>query len=628
MGVVAFMGAKGGDDHHLAVKLRADKATVLQKVRGGLPFDAAFALVGRNPRTAEKWLLDKKFAADLDAALVEGKAAMAAAFSNGDKQAIDYATFSREFLGLEVFPHQQNWIDVLEGREPSWIDPAMTYEPAESNRLLVNVPPEHAKSTVMTVGYATYLICMNPNIRIVIVSQTQTRAKEFLYSIKERLTDERWAKLQQVYGPPGGWKATADQWQQDRIYLDRSSGEKDPTVQALGIKQQIYGTRADVIIIDDPIGTTNAHEYEKQLEWLQKMVITRVGKFGKILVVGTRVSPIDLYKEIRNPDRWGGNKSPFTYLAMPAVLEFHDDKNKWRTLWPASDQPWDGDPDPQPDENGLYSKWDGPALHRRRSEVTASTWAMVYQQQDVEDDSVFPAEAIVGSVNRMRKIGPINFGAPGHPRDGNWVTLIGLDPAMVGRSAAIVYAIERETGRRMVLDVFNMSDPTPQKIFDLLESWITRYSPMELIVEINAYQKSYALDTEFNQWLSSRGVRMRQHFTGNNKWDVGFGVASMAGLFGSLRDGEHQDDNILELPDNSNEHVKALINQLITWKADTRGPTDCVMALWFCELRAKELVRLNMHKRSHVTNRFATRRNLEMQGSVSINEMMAENYYV
>ena len=623
------MAAKGGELHHFTRAREEKKQNLIARVSAGLGVPEACGIVGVKPEQLKKWLAeDARFARDLEGAKSEGAAALMAALGpNGDKR-IDYATFSKEFLGMEVFPHQQNWIDVLEGREPSWKHASMKYEPGNPKRLLINVPPEHAKSTTITVGYATYLIAMNPNIKIAIVSKTQTRASEFLYAIKQRLTEERWAKLQQVYGPAGGYKATADQWTQTRIYLKRDSDAKDPTVQALGIGQQIYGTRADVIIIDDAVDTTNAHEVEKHMEWLQKMVTTRVGKTGKIIIVGTRVAPIDFYREIRNPDRWTAEKSPYTWFAMPAVLEFAQKPEDWVTLWPESDRPWEGEEDDAvPNERGYYDKWDGPNLHSRRSEVSPSTWAMVYQQQDVEDDAVFNPLLVSAATNRMRKPGPIKFGAPGHPADGQWVTLIGMDPAMTGKAGFVAYAIDRSTGKRLVLNAYNMVEPSPQKIRALIEEWVMTYSPMELIVEINAHQKSYALDEELNQWLSNFGVRLKPHFTGKNKWDTNYGVAGMATLLGTLRDGKPNKDGLLELPDNTNEHIKALTQQMITWKADTKNPTDVLMALWFCELRAKELINFGKHRQTHVSNRWLTRKGAEEQYVRSINDMMAANYY-
>lgn len=615
--------------NHNRINLVEDKMKFLELVKLGWDPSEAMVKIGRKSDTLRQWIFrDKAFAVDFESARqVAGQ--LDVDRLGGDKFNIDFSTFSQEYLESKVFPHHQSWVDVVEGREPSWVDEAMVYEKGSPRRLLINVPPEHAKSTILTVNYPLYRIAMNPNVQIVIVSQTQTRAKEFLYAIKQRLTEPQWTKMQTVYGPAEGWKDTADQWRDDRIYIKRESERKDPTVQAIGMGQQIYGTRADLIILDDVITTSNSHEWEKQLNWLQKMVITRLGATGMLMIVGTRVASIDLYKELRNPDHWSGGKSPFTYMAMPAVLEFADKPEDWRTLWPRSDRPWDGAEGELaiPDVNGFYPKWNGKQLFERRSEVGAHTWALVYQQQDVEEDAIFPPINVYGSVNKQRRIGLIDPKKVGHPKlsDSTYI-IMGLDPAMTGKTGAIMYAVDQRTQMRYVLDVFNMVDPTPGKIRALMEDWIDRYHPNELRIEINAHQKSYALDEELRIWLGSKGVAMRSHFTGKNKWDTSFGVAGMSGLFGTFEDNKHDGNNLIELPSHeNNEHVKALINQLITWKADTKSPTDLVMALWFCEIRAKEMLQHGQYQKSHLHNRYASRRSLGQRGSVNLDEWASEN---
>jgi hypothetical protein len=624
------MAAKGGAEHHNVVRLREDKAKVIAHVETGIEVRAAIAMVGRKPDVLKKWLTDPVFAKNLEIARTAGSDLMKVTLGSENGKNIDFATFSKEFLGNEVFPHQQDWIDVLEGREPSWLHPSMSYEKASQNRILINVPPEHAKSTVITVGYSTYRIAMDSNVRIIVVSKTLNKAREFVYSIKQRLSHPRYAKLQQVYGPSGGWKEDSDTWKTDTVYLGqeaRDSSEKDPTLQALGIGGQIYGARADLIILDDVITTANAHEWEKQLDWLQKEVITRLGKNGKLLIVGTRIGAVDLYRELRNPEHWSGGASPFTRLAMPAALEVHDDPKKWVTLWERSDRPWDGDDDAVPDEDGYYQKWDGPALFTRRSEVTASTWALVYQQQDIDDDAIFNPTIVNACVNRMRKPGPLRVGAAGHPRDGQWVTLIGMDPAMAGKTALVVYAIDRQSGKRLVLDAYNMSDPTPGKIRAIIEDWINTYKPVELRIEINAHQKMYEVDEEFRQYLANKGVRFSSHFTGKNKWDTDFGVAAMQGLFGTMTSNKHNRDNLIELPDPQyHEGIKALINQLITWKPGTRNPTDVVMALWFCEIKAKEMIQHSGNQIWHATSRFVTQRQMAKQAVVNLDDLAMEQF--
>ena len=609
--------------------MAAAKAKVVALVSEGWAPHKAMAEVGKQPDTIRIWCLrDKQFASDLAQAKEDAKEKSLRALGIA-REDITFPDFSKMFLDQQVFPHHQDWVDLLEGQEPSWLHQSMIYEKSDPNRLLVNVPPEHAKSTVITVNYSTYRIALNPNVRIIIVSKTLVKAREFVYAIKQRLSHPRWLKLQTTFGPEGGWKEDSDTWRVDTVYLGsdaRNSSEKDPTIQALGMGGQIYGARADLIILDDCITTANAHEYEKQINWLQKEVITRLGKNGKLLIVGTRIAPTDFYKELRDPKHWTGGKSPFTYMGMPAVLHYAEKPKDWETLWAKSDAPWDGDED-TPDEDGLYPKWDGPTLARRRSEVTPSTWALVYQQEDVTEDSIFPAELVQGSINGMRKRGSLRPGAAGHPTQVEGYTVVGFDPAMAGNAAFVAMTYNRRDGKIYVLDCLNMAEPTPQKIRQAIEEFVQRYKPQELRVEINAHQKAYALDTDLQQWLATYGVRLNAHFTGKNKWDTNFGVAGMSSLFGSVNNGKHQRNNILELPSTEgSEGLKGLVQQLLTWKPDTRGKTDCVMALWFGVLRCREFMQQNSYVQKYAHNRWATRAQSSKRYTVNLDEIIAEQW--
>jgi hypothetical protein len=165
-----------------------------------------------------------------------------------------------------------------------------------------------------------------------------------------------------------------------------------------------------------------------------------------------------------------------------------------------------------------------------------------------------------------------------------------------------------------------MKDPTPQKIQKLIEDWVDKYRPHELRIETNAHQKAYALDENLRTFLASNGVRFSSQFTGKNKWDTSFGVAAMSGLFGTVRDNSHQDDNLIEIPSQEgSEGIKALIQQLITWTPDTRGKTDCVMALWFCELRAREVITNGRMNQQYVQNKWVTKKQLEQRTIVTLN---------
>jgi len=599
---------------------------MLQLLEQGATITAAMAAVGRNDVTFRQWSMqDLEFKDRADKARLAGKGVKA---DLKDLKDISFPDFCEQFLDSKMFPHQLNWLDLIDGVEPRWMPAGMTYEPADPDRVLINVPPEHAKSTTITTNYVVYRIVTNPNIRVIIVSKTQGMARKFLGAIKTRLSHPAYMKLQTAFGPNGGYQKDATQWAADMIYLGtgRDSGEKDPTVQALGLGSQIYGARADLIIVDDAVMGTNAHEWEKQMEWLQKEVITRLGRHGKLIIVGTRVAPVDLYKMLRDPGQWSGGVSPFTYCAMPAVLEFDEKPEAWKTLWAETDQQENGKDEALP--NGNFPKWDGPSLFKRRSQVSPSVWAMVYQQEDVTEDSIFSPSCVAGSVNGMRKRGPLKAGTPGHPThiDGAY-TVIGLDPAMAGATGAVIATYNKSDGKIYVLDCVNMTEPTPQKIQDLIEEWVVKYKPQELRIEINAHQKAYALDDNLRQYLAGHGCQLNSHFTGKNKWDTSFGVASMASLFGNTRDGRFQDNNLIELPSNEgSEGLKTLVQELITWKPDTRNPTDCVMALWFAVIRIRELMQQSSRVGQYQTNRWATRAQMASRSSLNLDDAFASQW--
>jgi hypothetical protein len=615
---------KRNSQHVTTGTMSADKAKerLLQLLEDGFSVADACRGVNKSEKTYYYYLSsDPEF--DRAVKLLRAVQARKGHISDEDKS-VSFQEFRRQFLNSETFPHQLNVIDLIENREPSWVHENMTYEQGIPQYVLVNMPPEHAKSMTVSIDYVTYRICTDPNIRIKVVSKTREMAKEFLYAVKQRLTSPSYSELQRRYAPADGFKATADKWTADSIYLERDSGEKDPTLQALGIGGQIYGARADLIILDDTVTLANAGEYEKQIRWIQQEVLTRVGPTGKILIVGTRVDPVDLYREIRNEDRYPDGASPWTYLAMPAVLEFDDDPSKWVTLWPKSDRPWAGDPD-TPDEQGYFPRWDGTRLRNRRGLLDPKTWAMVYQQQDVQFESVFPADLVRSSVNGMRACGPLIAGAAGHPQETEGLyTVCGLDPAMSGDTFGVVVTANRTTKKRYLLDASRMPAPTPARIRELIMSWTERYKPQAWVIEKNAFQLFLTQDEQINSFLASRGVRLISHYTGANKMDLEYGVASMAPLFGQMDQANKpiKGTNLIELPRTDNEGVKALIEQLITWSPGTKNKQDGPMALWFVETQLRDYVnQLGAHGNTWVRNPFATPRDLEKRQVVDLEKL-------
>lgn len=477
----------------------------------------------------------------------------------------------------------------------------------DGNKFLIGdglVPTRNAKSQTMTVEYVTYRICMNPNVRVIIVSKRVDQARKFLYSIKQRLTSNQWAPLQAAYAPEGGFKPNrydGATWGADRIYVNGiDSGEKDPTVEALGLGGQIYGSRADLIIIDDGIVSSNASQYESQITWLESEVENRAFD-GKILVIGTRLATTDLYSELPRGDRYLSGRSPWTVLRQPAVLAYAEDPKDWVTLWPRTTRPMETGQ--SPDADGTYEAWDGPRLNRVRDAKPPRVWSLVYQQAEVADDATFDPLCVNGSVDRRRKPGPLIAGAWGHPRNGaeGQYVIASMDPAMAGDTFTLVGSVDRTTKIRRVLNCWVQTSPTPAYIRGLIRDVTEEFGVHEWVIEQNAFQLFLVHDEAIQEYCRNRGVRITPHYTSRNKQDPDFGVASVAPLFGSTRrinEGAgravHAGDNLIWLPDpDKSVGVKTLIEELVAWQPGKLGKQlrqDGPMALWFFELRARAIL--------------------------------------
>jgi hypothetical protein len=83
---------------------------------------------------------------------------------------------------------------------------------------------------------------------------------------------------------------------------------------------------------------------------------------------------------------------------------------------------------------------------------------------------------------------------------------------------------------------------------------------------------------------------------------------------------------LIELPgQHRNEGVKKLVEQLVTWAPKTKNKTDLVMALWFADLRARELVtnRSGKFAKSHLENPYISEYRRSQRRVISLTDYRA-----
>ena len=420
-------------------------------------------------------------------------------------------------------------------------------------RLLINIAPYHAQSTIATVYHTVYLICRNPNVRVAIVSKSERLSKRFLRQIQDFLVNpnlyEGGPSPIDDYGPfhnPNSWSAN-EFW-----VAGRTGGEKDPTVSAYGVGAQIYGYRFDIIKFDDIADLENQRNPDRvqdMLKWAIQEAGSRVGANGKLQFIGTRISAGDIYFLLQE-------LPGFHVVRFPCIVDDEARKTVWQD----------------------HFGWEAADLQRRSMSI--EQFQLVYQNVDTPGiGASFQVEMLERAHDVERHIGE-------HDQN-NWALVCGLDPAganaQAGYTAMVLMGVDLTNGRRHLIDLMNVKQMKAPQVKDQIIAWADQYPLRELRVEVNGLQSQiYQYDRELNEALTNRGVRIVPHITHKtNKWDPQFGVEAMAAMF---------HNNMVTIPwatANERRKFRELEEQLLQFPMGQ--VTDLVMAMWFAELGCKEV---------------------------------------
>jgi hypothetical protein len=128
----------------------------------------------------------------------------------------------------------------------------VTSSPKQKRLFLV--PRGHMKSTVLTVGHTIWLLCRNPNLRILIVSATGPTAESFLAEIKGHFDNNktfRWLF-------PDRLPTKGEVWNQDAIQVGgRTIQAGVNSVEARGLEGNLVGRHYDYCKFDDLVTKDN-----------------------------------------------------------------------------------------------------------------------------------------------------------------------------------------------------------------------------------------------------------------------------------------------------------------------------------------------------------------------------------
>lgn len=188
----------------------------------------------------------------------------------------------------------------------------------EIRRLVINIPPRHSKSTVVSVMWPAWIWAQpprrhaplaGPQVRIMAASYAQQ------LSVRDSVNCRRVIQSGLYQGRWGDrFQLTSDQNTKIR-FENKQGGYRLAT----SVDGALTGEGGDVILIDDPHNVTEATselERESVLEWWDQSMSTRLNDVttGAYVMIMQRVHHEDLAGHVLEEDGW-------THLCLPARYE-------------------------------------------------------------------------------------------------------------------------------------------------------------------------------------------------------------------------------------------------------------------------------------------------------------------
>jgi hypothetical protein len=194
----------------------------------------------------------------------------------------------------------------------------------EHDRLLIWSHINSGKTTQLSILRSIWELGNDPNLRILILSNTASIATKIVKAIAALIEDNEavhaiFPKLEPK--PNASWTTT-------ELTVRRSSFAKDPSVRAVGVHGSLTSARVDRLIVDDILDPENCAteaSRKKLSDWYKAVAVGRLTAKAKILVVGTAYHPKDLLHELSGQKRW-------KWFRFPVINSVG--RVAWPSLWP------------------------------------------------------------------------------------------------------------------------------------------------------------------------------------------------------------------------------------------------------------------------------------------------------
>lgn len=476
--------------------------------------------------------------------------------------------FDAYYCGMRRATHRDKWLDLFENQSTT------AQQTGVKGKLLVLAPRDHGKTEV-AITYATRALCLDRDIRILWISESQGQAEKRMRRITSLLNSARivedWTLEPEAGAPP--FKGADTKWTNNLLYLQRTRESVDASLECIGAGGAVTGGHFDLIICDDiqdDRNTYTAGVRSKTREWWRGTVAPMLSRGGSILVIGTRKHHDDLFSHLIDDPTYRVIHDR-AIIEWPEKYDFikAEDENGRQIITGV-------------DVNGGLSLWpeerplDYLLLERRA--VGSRLFAREFQNE-VQDESsaAFKMSWLEAAMKRGEKYSlgtiPPDVTDIVQGWDFSLVTdAKGAEARDTDYTIGITWG-RAENGDRYLIDIFRKRGMSPTELRGRVVGEYAKYGSRIRVVAVekNAFGELHYLGIQRSSDLPLKG-----HIThARNKADPWEGVPALSVLF---------ENNKVILPsatERDRERLDPLINELFALGKARHD--DTVMALWIAE---------------------------------------------
>lgn len=215
-------------------------------------------------------------------------------------------------------------------------------------------PTHNSKSSLITLAFPMWLIFHNPNLDILIITNSGALSEKFGIQLREYI--DEYGKYFNVY------LSDVKKSSSYLMFCDKDKKLYNGSIRLVGKGGSITGTNADVLIIDDPYKGLEeeftATALEKMNNYYDTIIEQRIEPHTIEVILHTRWNSFDLQGYLKEND-----SESYKFLELPAILD--DGTPLWKERYTIEE------------------------LEKKRERMGVRMFNAIYQQTPMDEDSDF-----------------------------------------------------------------------------------------------------------------------------------------------------------------------------------------------------------------------------------------------